>query len=111
MELFNSHNFKFNVVDKFSDINFSNEQKNILNLPSNLEYILLCSNWEKLKYRIIDFNGTTNEEAIKKILTFYGHKTFRKHIDKYTVFDRLLPYLDNTVILSLERKIEDIIRI
>jgi hypothetical protein len=111
MELFNSRNFKFNVTDNFNDINFSNEQKNILTEQSNLEYVLLCTNWEKQKYNLLDFRGTTNEDVIKNILTFYGHKTFRKHIDKYTVFDKLLPYLYNTVILSLERKMEDIIRI
>jgi hypothetical protein len=55
------------------------------NEPSNLTRVLLCSHWQKQKYRELDFTGTTNGEAIQKLLTFYNHKTFRKNIGTHTL--------------------------
>jgi hypothetical protein len=49
--------------------------------------VLLLSDWLKQKYRLIDFTGTTNEQAIKKILTFYKHKTIRRGVGDHIFFE------------------------
>lgn len=87
-------NFEFVVTDTFENIltEMEEDQKALLDKPSGLTQVILCSNWRDKKYRKVDFTGTTNEEAIKKILTFYKHKTYRRLIGDHTFFggiDRL----------------------
>ena len=93
--------FTFNVCDTFNEIEFSYEQKELLSMPSELNRVLLCSNWWKKHYRLLDFSGTTNEEAIKKMLTFYKHKTFRRLVGDHLFFEgfRLTPDGNEHIVL------------
>jgi hypothetical protein len=79
--------FDFVVVENFKDMEFTDEQLALLRHPSGLTNVLLCSNYWKQKYRLLDFTGTTVEDAIKKILTFYRHKTFRRLIGDHIFFE------------------------
>lgn len=81
------NNFEFNITDKFEEIEFNDEQKELLNKPSGLTQVLLLSNWYKQQHRLLDFCGTTNEEAIKKILVFYKHKTFLKNVGDHRFYE------------------------
>ena len=85
------NNFVFNITDKFEDIlkEMEEDQKAILDKPSGLTTAMLCSywNWWKQKYHVLDFTGTTNREAIKKILTFYEHKTHRRLVGDHIFFE------------------------
>jgi hypothetical protein len=74
--------YDFEITDNFEDIEFSEEQKKLLNEPSGLTEVLMLSNWLKVKYRIVDFTKTTNAEAIKKILAFYKHKTILRCVQE-----------------------------
>ncbi len=87
MAFLRTDNFTFLITDRFEEIEFDEEQRLQLNQPSELADVLLCSDWWKQKYRLIDFRGTTNEEAIKKILVFYKHKTFRRLIGDHIFFE------------------------
>ena len=60
------------------------EQKGLLNKPSGLAGVILPSNRLKSLFRVVDFTGTTVEEAIKKVLAFYKHKTYRKLVGSLT---------------------------
>jgi hypothetical protein len=84
------NSFEFNITDKFEDIEFNEKQKTLLPSKSELTKVLLCSDWYEQKYREIDFTGTTNEEAIKKILTFYNNKTYRLLVGDHTFFEMLV---------------------
>jgi hypothetical protein len=77
----------FCITDEFNDIEFTDDQYVLLNLPSELTYVLLCSDWWKQKYRELNFTNTTNKQAIEKILTFYKHKTFRRLIGDHIFFE------------------------
>jgi hypothetical protein len=55
-----------------------NEILNILNKDCNMDYIILCSNWEKQTYRRLDVRGLSNAEVCKKVYVFYKHKTYRR---------------------------------
>jgi hypothetical protein len=79
--------FEFCVTAKFEDIEFDEEQRELLKKPSNLTDVLLISDYWGKKYRLVDFTGTTNEEAIKKILTFYKHKTYRRGVGDHIFFE------------------------
>ena len=57
------------------------------NAPSGLGQILLCSNWWDGKYRKVDFTGTTNKEAVEKVLKFYKHKTYRRLVGDHIFFE------------------------
>jgi hypothetical protein len=83
------NNFEFNITNEFADIltEMEEDQKALLDKPSGLTQVLLCSNYWDKKYRQVDFTGTTNEEAIKKILTFYKHKTYRRLVGDHTFFE------------------------
>jgi hypothetical protein len=74
----------FNVTDEFKNIKFKDFELPFLSQPSGLTQVLLYSNYWKKEYRNLDFTGTTCEQAIKKILTFYKHKTYRRNIKEYT---------------------------
>jgi len=80
---------EFCITNKFADIlaEMEEDQKALLGKPSGLTQVLLCSNWWDKKYRQVDFTGTTNEEAIKKILTFYKHKTYRRGVGDRIFFE------------------------
>ena len=86
--------YEFNIKDTWEEIyaslvsNVEHEHKaDMLKKPSGLTKVLLCSHWWKKQYREVDFTGTTNEEAIKKILTFYKHKTHRRCVGDHTFFE------------------------
>jgi hypothetical protein len=79
--------FEFCIKDDFNEIEFDVEQMELLNKPSGLTQVLLCSNWWKKNYRLLDFTGTTNKEAIKKVLTFYKHKTYRRLVGDHIFFE------------------------
>ncbi len=101
MENHSLNDLIFIVLGSYNDIEFTDEQRYILNQPSNLENVLLCSNWDKQTYRTLDFRRTTNEEAIKKILIFYKHKTFRRLIGNHIFFEGFIPFSNDTVIVYL----------
>lgn len=56
--------------------------------PSGLGKVLIMSCWngDSSEYRLLDFTGTTNYEAIEKVLRFYKHKTYRRCIGDHTFF-------------------------
>ena len=58
-----------------------------LNSPCNMEYILLCSNWNKQTYRRLDVRGLTNAEVCNKISVFYTHKTYRRLMGEHVWID------------------------
>lgn len=45
-----------------------------------------------VRYRTLDFTGTTVREAIQKILKFYTHKTYRREIGDHTFFEGVEVY-------------------
>jgi hypothetical protein len=53
------------------------EIENKLNERCKMEFIILCSNWWKQTFRVLNVNGFTNREVCNKIYTFYKHKTYR----------------------------------
>ena len=77
----------FNLTDTFGEIEFEDEQRQWLGEPSGLGQVALCRDWWGDKWRLVDFTGTTNEEAIKKILTFYKHKTYRRGVGDHLFFE------------------------
>ena len=87
MELLRTSDLVFLITDSYEDIDFNDEQRYQLSHPSELTNVLLCSNWWKQKYRLVDFTGTSNKEAIEKILKFYKHKTFRKLVGDHIFFE------------------------
>jgi hypothetical protein len=103
-------NFEFNVTDTFENVleMMAEEQKALLGKPSGLTQVILCSNWRDKKYRKVDFTGTTNEEAIKKILTFYKHKTYRRLIGDHTFFGGIDRLSEGESIVSLKSTMEDV---
>lgn len=72
------NNFDFDVTTDFNTSGLTEDEKALLSQPSGLTRALLISNYKANKYRELDFTGTTCEQAIKKILTFYKHKTYRR---------------------------------
>lgn len=101
MELLRTGDLVFLVTESFEDIEFNDEQRNQLSHPSELTKVLLCSNWWKQKYKFIDFTGTSNKEAIEKILKFYKHKTFRRLIGDHIFFEGFLKDSDGYEIIQL----------
>ncbi len=83
---FTINRFAFPVTAAWNDLAFTEEERTLLSLPSGLSNVLLCSNINTMVNRVLDFEGTTNEEAIKKILTFYSHRTFRRMIGDHIQF-------------------------
>jgi hypothetical protein len=88
---------RFPVVADFEQILFTPEQRLELSQPSDLTNAHLCSNWNKQSYRTVDFTNTSVEEAIRKILTFYKHKTYRRLIGQRIFFNGIE---DDIVLLS-----------
>lgn len=70
--------FNFPVIVPFDDMNWTQEEKALMNEPSGLTYVLLYSNYRDRKTRILNFTGTSIEQAIRGILSFYKHRTFRR---------------------------------
>lgn len=95
------NHFEFAITDQFGNIEMTDEQKAMLNQPSGLTRVLLISNWWEHKTRLLDFTGTTNEEAIKKILTFYKHKTYRRLVGDHIFFEGFTPTIDDCVVITL----------
>jgi hypothetical protein len=94
--------FAFPVTARWNDIAFTEEEQVLLSEPSGLNDVLMCSNWNQQTYRCIDFAGTTNEEAIKKILIFYSHGTYRRLIGNRTTYNGFHVGDKGYPILSLE---------
>jgi hypothetical protein len=93
--------FDFMITDEFHEIEFDDDQKDILKHPSGLINVLLISNYWNRKYRLLDFRGTTNEEAIKKILTFYKHKTYRRLMGDHIFYEGFTRTEDGYDVLNL----------
>ena len=94
------NNFEFCITMDFDDIEFDDEQRELLKKPSDLTDVLLISDYWNHKHRLIDFTGTTNEEAIKKILTFYKHKTHRRLVGDHIFFEGF-DFIDEKSVISL----------
>jgi hypothetical protein len=45
-----------------------------------------------MRWRILNFSGTTVRQAIQKILRFYTHKTYRREIGDHTFFEGIKPH-------------------
>jgi hypothetical protein len=62
-----------------------------LDEPSGLSLILIPSrifmNPLDIRYRVLDFSGTTVRQAFQKILTFYKHKTYRREVGDHIFFE------------------------
>ena len=101
--------YEFSITSDFEDIEFDEEQQQLLNEPSNLTKVLLISDYwggramdlRKRKTRLLDFTGTTNEQAIKKILAFYKHKSFRRGVGDHTFFEGFTFTEDGKAYVSL----------
>ena len=99
------NNINFNITSKFDDIQFNDDQRALLNQPSNMTRVVLISSYSvhdasKHKYRLLDFTGTTVEQAIRKILTFYRHKTYRRLIGDHMFFERF-DNIDGDAVISV----------
>jgi hypothetical protein len=84
------NSFQFNVTSNFEDIYIPDDLKHILNNPSNLHNVIMPYQYHYNnihKSRILDFTGTTIQQAIQKILTFYKHQTFRRMIGERQLFN------------------------
>lgn len=81
------NSFEFNITDDFEEIEFEEDQKALLPMPSGLTKVRLCINWWDHKYKEVDFTGTTCEEAVKKILAFYANKAYRRGVGDHTFFE------------------------
>ena len=77
--------FRFLVTESFNPEHYTDHQKALLDAPSGLTEVFLCSNWPE-KWRPLNFEGTTVHQAIQKIITFYGHRTHRRLIGNLTEF-------------------------
>jgi hypothetical protein len=97
------NNYEFVITNEFKDIEtkMSREQTSRLNQPSGLGEVLLRTDYFGGKCRRLDFTGTTNEEAIKKILTFYKHKTFRRMVGDHIFFEGFTKKADGDVVICL----------
>jgi hypothetical protein len=96
--------FEFCVTDDYTTIyNYLPEKHiRVLHNLSRLTNVLLCSNMLRDKWRQVDFTGTTNAEAIKKILLFYKHKTHRRLIGEYIYFKGFDIERDCKIMLSCD---------
>jgi hypothetical protein len=93
--------FTFHVTNRFEEIQFDDEQRALLDAPSGLTDVLLLSNWFKQKHRLLDFTGTTNKEAIEKILKFYTHKTYRRCVGDHLFYEGIFHTDDGKVVICL----------
>jgi hypothetical protein len=89
------NNHHFSVVSTYEEVinsinepvdEYDEEMFLPLDEPSGMGKVLLCSDWP-YKFRLVDFSNTTNRQAIKKILTFYKHKTYRRGIGDHIFFE------------------------
>ncbi len=78
--------FQFLVTEPFNPAHCTDDQKALLGAPSELTEVFLCYNWRQQKWRPLNFEGTTVQQAIQKIITFYGHRTHRRLIGNLTQF-------------------------
>jgi hypothetical protein len=76
-----------------------NELRKQLDEPSGLEAVVLVRRHYNcpldVRYRLLDFTGTTVREAILRILRFYTHKTFRREIGGHTFFQGV--FIENNI--------------
>jgi hypothetical protein len=83
------NDIEFNITSDYDTIVkeecITNEHKEMLNKSSGLTDVLLMTSYNR--FRRVDFTGTTNEQAIKKILTFYKHKTYRRLVGDHIYFE------------------------
>jgi len=95
--------YEFVTINEFKDIEaeMSDGQKLRLKKPSGLGEVLLRTDYFGGKCRRLDFTGTTNEEAIKKILTFYKHKTFRRMVGDHIFFEGFTRKANGDVVICL----------
>ena len=93
---------RFVVIDPFEAIVFDDMQRAILDQQSGLTNVLLISDIQKGKCRLLDFTGTTNEQAIKKILAFYKHKTYRRLINDHIFFEGFIETEDGYNLINLD---------
>jgi hypothetical protein len=64
----------------------------LIKIPSRIFMVPL-----DIRYRVLDFTGTTVRQAFQKILTFYKHKTYRREVGDHTFFEGVY---DRTVALG-----------
>jgi hypothetical protein len=74
------------VVEEIKEI-YGDDISCFLSDPSGLGDVLLTSDWWNDKERLVSFKGTTVEQAIEKILTFYRHKTYRRGVGDHIFFE------------------------
>ena len=79
--------FDFIITDDYDEIEFTDEQKELLPKQSGLNYVRLMINWYNPKYQVLDLTGTSNEEVIRIILHFYKHKTRRRLVGDHIFFE------------------------
>jgi len=81
--------FEFVITNPFSVVmeELPSEQYDLLDEPSGLTKVMLLSDWWKQTHRLVDFTGTTNKEAIQKILYFYQHKGHRRGVGDHIFFE------------------------
>jgi len=79
-------------VEKWWDENPDYEPlRKRLDEPSGLSLILIPTRIYMvpldIRYRVLDFTGTTVKQAFQKILTFYKHKTYRREVGDHIFFE------------------------
>ena len=100
------HGLSFSVVDTWEEVlqwwaECPEYQEFITRLdePSGLDKIELVKRHFMfphldVRFKLLDFSGTTVRQAIKKILKFYTHKTIRREIGDHTFFEGIEEYPD-----------------
>jgi hypothetical protein len=91
------------IIEFKTDADADDDNKNAfseteLMKPSGLGKVLIMSCWngDSSKYKLLDFTGTTNYEAIEKVLMFYKHKTYWRCIEHHHCSNELhTPLLDH----------------
>ena len=96
----NEYALTFTLLQKFNDIELNQTQRVMLNQPSGLTDVALIRHYWNDGVEILDFRGTTNKEAIEKILGFYKKKSDRKYLGCHLFFEGFHMH-DNTAFIQL----------